>query len=278
MKMDVGMYPPLPKSYKNAYPFKIGTTSFIYPDHYLPNVQMLAPYLDEIELLLFESARGSLPSEHETKALARLAEQSDLTYNIHLPADISLADEDPAKRHLVVEAISRIITLTSRLSPSTYTLHLPYDQDSRKKEDVEKWQATISRSMDQLLSKATRVLPPRLLSIETLDYPFEWVEKIIADFDLSVCMDMGHLIKYEFDIHAVYDTHAERISIIHLHGVKDGQDHIALNKLSEKQMKTVTDILKGFTGVVSLEVFRYDHLIESLACLETKTHEVLKTS
>ncbi len=47
---------PVPKSYKGSYQFRLGTTSFIYPDHYLPNVKMLGPYLNEIELLLFESA------------------------------------------------------------------------------------------------------------------------------------------------------------------------------------------------------------------------------
>ena len=57
------MYPALPKSYKGIFPFKIGTTSFIYPDGYVQNVKMLAPYLDEIELILFESAPGSLPTD-----------------------------------------------------------------------------------------------------------------------------------------------------------------------------------------------------------------------
>jgi len=46
-------YTALPKSYKHAYPFKLGTTSFIYPDGYVPNVKMLGPYMDEIELLFF---------------------------------------------------------------------------------------------------------------------------------------------------------------------------------------------------------------------------------
>ena len=36
------MYQPLQKSFKKAYPFKLCTTSFIYPDHLLPNVKMLA--------------------------------------------------------------------------------------------------------------------------------------------------------------------------------------------------------------------------------------------
>ena len=57
------MYPALGKSYKGEFPFNIGTTSFIYPDDYVPNVKMLGPYLENIELLLFESQHtDALPS------------------------------------------------------------------------------------------------------------------------------------------------------------------------------------------------------------------------
>ena len=52
-------YPALSKSYKGLFPFKICTTSFIYPDHYIPNVKMLGPFVDEIELLVFESSTAA---------------------------------------------------------------------------------------------------------------------------------------------------------------------------------------------------------------------------
>ena len=92
-------YPSLIKSYKGMYPFKIGTTSFIYPDHYIPNVKMLGPYLDEIELLLFESTgTDALPSKSVIAELSRLAKDFDLTYNVHLPTDISISDPDPKRQ------------------------------------------------------------------------------------------------------------------------------------------------------------------------------------
>jgi len=99
------MYPSLPKSYKGLYPFKIGTTSFIYPAGYAQNVKMLGPYVDEIELLLFEGAPDSLPSTQEIKKLLSLSKEFDLTYNVHLPTDISLSDNpaccrgNPKKSH-----------------------------------------------------------------------------------------------------------------------------------------------------------------------------------
>ena len=40
----------------------------------------------------------------------------------------------------------------------------------------------------------------RIISIETLNYPIEWVEEILIDFNLAVCMDLGHLILYGSDM------------------------------------------------------------------------------
>jgi adenosylcobalamin phosphodiesterase len=42
----------------------------------------------------------------------------------------------------------------------------------------------------------TSGIKSRIISIETLNYPLKWVEDILIDFNLSVCMDLGHLILY----------------------------------------------------------------------------------
>ncbi len=259
-------YTPPPKSYKRAYPFKLGTTSFIYPDSYISNVRMLGPCLDEIELLFLESAEAGLPSEREIEALCLLAEKSDMTCNVHLPMDVPLTDSDLSARRDAAKAIRNVIDLTAPISPSTYTLHLHYDEASREEAVIKKWQQIAYESTDRLLSDS--LIKPELFSIETLDYPFEWVEKIIRDFHVSVCMDMGHLILYGFDAEALFDQYAEIISIIHLHGVRDGRDHIPLDRLSDGNVRLVMDILRRFTGVVSLEVFSYQYLIPSLIFLE----------
>lgn len=269
------MHIPLSKSYKKTYPFKLGTTSFIYPDSYIPNVKMLGPYLDEIELLMFESAAESLPSKQDIQNLSRLAEESDLTYNVHLPVDVPLTDHNPSAARGAGEAIKRVIDLTAPLSPSTYTLHLHYDESSRDKTSVEKWQKTAYHNVMQLLDTG---ISPGIISIETLDYPFEWAEKIITDFNFSVCLDMGHLIKYKVNPETVFTQYYHKISIIHLHGVENGRDHIALDRLSLEAMNVVIGILKRFAGVVSLEVFSYKDLTASLAFLEKCWEQTFRTA
>jgi len=259
------MYPSLPKSYKSAFPFKIATTSFIYPDHYIQNIEMLAPYLDEIELIFFESTPDSLPSKDEIGVLLSLANEYDLSYNIHHPLDISPGAQDRSRREFAIETIQQIIDLTAPLFPSTHTIHLPYEGSDFVSESLKNWQENICRSMEKLYGAG---ISGKMISVETLDYPIEWVQDILMDFNLCICMDLGHLIIYGFDMKDVFDRYRNVISIIHLHGANNGRDHQALDLLSTSDLKTILEILKRFTGIVSLEVFSYDHLLASLNFLE----------
>ncbi|HUV50029.1 MAG TPA: cobamide remodeling phosphodiesterase CbiR [Anaerolineae bacterium] len=259
------MYSALPKSYKGLYPFRLGTTSFIYPDHYIPNVKMLGPYLNEIELLLFESSYDSLPSKHEIKELSMLAEEFDITYDIHLPIDILLGDEDRSVRCRAIESVQRVIDLTLPLIPSVYILHLSFNEDLSKTDNISKWQECIYESMDRLLATG---INSRSIAIENLMYPFEWAEEVISSLNLSVCIDTGHLIRMNADIKKVFDKHHDRTSIIHLHGVKDNLDHLSLDKLRDNETSDIMKILKTYAGIAIIEVFSYNNLQASLKYLE----------
>ena len=247
------------------FPFKIGTTSFIYPDNYVQNVQMLAPYLDEIELVLFESDPDSRPSNNEIKALITLANDYDITYNIHLPLDIFMGAPDPSTRHFAVETIKQIIDLTSPLSPTTFTLHLVCDEIDMIAEMMKNWQNRTYTSIQKLLSSG---INGKKISIETLNYPMEWIEDILIDFNLSVCIDLGHLILYVLYMKYVFDRYHKNTPIIHLHGADDRLDHGPLDVLSKSNLKTILEMLKRFKGIVSIEVFSYDHLKASMNYLE----------
>jgi sugar phosphate isomerase/epimerase len=259
-------YPRLTKSYKGAFPFKLATTSFIYPDHYIPNVKMLGPYMDEIELLLFES-RGidALPSIAVIRELSRLAKEFDLTYDVHLPTDIAISDKDPGRRKRAVETIIEVMELVAPLCPSAQVLHLPFFEGSSGKKKVKIWQDRVRSSLEKILSVASA---GDRIAVETLDYPFELVDDIIFDTDLKICLDLGHLIAHGFDIEKVFDKYAHKTAVIHLHGVDNGRDHISLDRLSTKFIEPVFRVLKQFNGVVSLEIFSFKNLKSSLKFLE----------
>ena len=259
-------HPSITKSYKGLYPFRIATTSFIYPDHYVPNVKMLGPYFDEIELLLFESRPPDvLPAAAVIAELAHLAEKYDLTYNVHLPTDISITDPHLSKQKQALEIFLSIFDLTSPLSPSGYVLHLPYDRDSFATATVKKWQNQALCNLRKILAAG---IPPDSIWIETLDYPCELLSDIIGEFGLNICLDLGHLMSHGYDIKNAFKMYAAKTAMIHLHGFRKNRDHLDLNTLSGGDAARVLWILKQFTKTVSLEVFSFEELQASLAFLE----------
>ena len=259
-------YPSLTKSYKGLFPFKIGTTSFIYPDHYIPNVKMLGPYLDEIELLFFESqGPEALPPRTVITELCRLAAEFDLSYNVHLPTDISISDRNSARQRFAVETMIRVMELVQPLDPSALVLHVPFDEKSYDNSIVANWRDRVYQS---LLKIKSTVEIPDIIAIETLDYPLELLEDVLLDLDLMICLDLGHLMIYDYDLLEVFNKYAFKTSVLHLHGVENDRDHIALDRLSEKSASSVLQVLKKYTGVVSLEVFSFDDLKSSLKFFE----------
>ncbi len=255
--------------------FKLGTTSFIFPDHIIPNVKKLGRHFDEIELLVFESQPEEvLPSRSDVKELSNLSDQLDLNYNIHLPIDVTLCSESEQKRVKASETILKVIELFAPLNPTTHTLHIDMLPGIKIKKNtvdhagIKKWQESVKKSLKTILS---HVSSPDIISIETLDYPFGLVEPFIEEFRLSVCIDVGHQIKYGDNLLETFDKHRSRTPVIHLHGVDFSgayiKDHTSLDKLPKQYVSQIQTILNDYTGVVSLEVFSLEKLCRSLRFL-----------
>ena len=249
--------------------FRLATTSFIYPDRILPNVEKLGPGFDEIELLVFESTPlHVLPSADEIRVLAAYKERFELTYNVHLPLDISLTDPCAEKREAAVDAMVRIMELCSPLTPSTYTLHLDFHGSENRLEDVRDFRRNASDSLDRLTGS---IPSPGLVSVETLNYPFSYAAPLVEKYNLSVCADFGHLVKYGYGVGDFFEQWAPKITIVHLHGVDFSTnppiDHVQLNRLPDPAAREIMEVLRHFTGVVSLEVFNREYLDASLAFL-----------
>jgi len=261
------MTPVLKKSYKKQYPFRLGTTSFIYADHYLPNIKKLGPFLDEIELLVFESRDYKKTLTRSIIAeLVELSATLDFSYNIHLPINLFLGDHDPSKRSMAVATFKNIIDWVAPLNPTTYTLHLERQFDLDQPAEFKIWKQRTFDSLRRLLDLG---VDSQSLSVETLDYPITWIDKIIRELDLRVCIDMGHLFFHGFDFKQVIDLYLPLTTIIHLHGVTKNSDHLALDKLSPKKAALAAAVLNNFHETLSLEIFNYEDLDKSLATLET---------
>lgn len=260
------MYQLLPTSYRNVFPFKISAPSFIYPDDYVPNARMLGPFLDEIELLCFESHSSSLPSVETIHALKVLSGDLGFSYNVHLPSDLDPGNPVRTEQDRFVESVLSVMERTCPLNPTAYILHLPCrPSSSNENACTGAWRNRISNVLRRLVEAG---ISSRSLCIETLDYPLEWIEATIIEHNLSVCLDIGHLIVNCQDIETTYHRFADRIKMIHVHGVRDGKDHLSLDVLDSNRLDKICSLLRRYTGTVSVEVFSFDPLRISLATLK----------
>jgi len=268
VESDKGNCSTFSKSYRRRFPFRLATTSFIYPDRILPNAMRLAPYLDEMELILFESK--NLPDREEISHLSALQDKQGLSYNVHLPLDISLGHPLDKTREEGIAAVQEAVALTRRLTPSTYTLHYVCDADCGKK-NLSLWQRRIAESTGNILKMGIK---PGLISVETLNYPLTRVQDIINDFGLSICLDLGHILLSGGNPLYYLDKYLEKTAIIHLYGVYQGRDHLGLDVLDEAALADWLRLLKEYTGTVSIEVFSFQHLQTSLEVLAKIWEEV----
>lgn len=259
-------HPPLPKSFKNAFPFRLAAPSYVYPGDYALNIRLLGPFVDEIEILLFESlTENALPSPDAFAEMARLSRKFGLTLNVHLPIDVSLAHPDPNMRKTAVKQLVRAMDAASVLDPTSMTLHIDCHEKDLSRPGVKKWRKRVDAGLQRLLDAGTKA---ETLCVETLDYPFEIIEDTVLSHGLSVCLDLGHLALYGRDIEKAFDRMGSRVRVVHLHGVRDGRDHLSLDQMDKALLERVVARLKGFSGSLCLETFSYEKLKRSLETFE----------
>ncbi len=243
----------------------MGVPSYVYPADILPNVEALAPCVDDIEILLFESEQVSaMPTPSTIESLHRIALDHDLTYTIHLPFDRKLGDTDRAERIAHQKQILKIMALTSPLNPFAYILHLEGIAPATDAASVKTWQDNIATLLPAIVAQAEN---PCRICIENLSYPFNWCDSLLERFGLGVCLDTGHLELSGGDVHQHFQRYADRIRVIHLHGVKDGRDHLALTALPPGRLRRLLNTIDKFTGVLTLEIFNYEEVRDSIVCL-----------
>lgn len=251
------------------FPFRLATTSYIYPDHIIPNVTALAPFLDEVELVLFESeGQDNYPDEVELRNLMNFSLNGEVGFNVHLPIDIFLGDKSEEVRAKGISIIRRVTERTLCLNPSIYILHFDLrNSDGKEETDIEAWRRRILRSTKEMTELG---IDPKRISIETLSYPIEWIEDIVSEFGFSICLDIGHMLIYHQDMQGYLKKYLPQTSIIHLHGVENGVDHLGIERLNGKMVDLILSKLRSFTGILSIEVFSFGDLRNSLEVLEQR--------
>ncbi|MDD5724774.1 MAG: cobamide remodeling phosphodiesterase CbiR [Candidatus Omnitrophica bacterium] len=239
--------------------FRIGTTSYIYPDEILPNVDKLKDKIGDIELVLFEFGKDSnIPSPVEVKKLRRLSREHDFTYTVHLPLDIDLGGR---KREVWRRRAGFFFERFAPLFPYAYVLHLNLPEAAEK--NLSLWQERVEESLKRIAHDYPRL--SRKIVIENLSYPFEYIDRLIIENNYSICVDIGHLICRRIDPLEHLDKYFKYTRLIHLHGVKGTRDHVSLKHFDRGLLKRLMNFLKKrkYRGVITLEVFSEKDFNES---------------
>ncbi len=263
---DAGPVADLP-CLKRQFPFRLGTTSYIVPGDLLHHIELLGPCLDEVELVLYECSEGhNLPTAAEVRELAARAAELELTLNVHLPGDLFFADPDPGRCQQFCDMVLRFYDRTLPLEPTAYILHL----DSRWADGtVEREEATWQQRMAAaLVCLQNRGLDLRRVLVENLEYPLGRLQPLVEAFNLGLCLDIGHLLRYNHDVASHLDDFLEQCPMVHLHGVNNGEDHLGLHHLSEELWALIRRQLAGYRGTVLLELFSLSDLLPSLARIQ----------
>ncbi len=258
----------------NNLPFRLGTTSYIIPDEILPNVRYLAGKVRDVELVLFEVdeekdgslAYNNLPHQTVIEELNQLASLYDLTYTVHLPLDLKLADDGSAQDQSLVKA-KRVIDATRQLTPWAYVLHLD-GKEVRHSTDplaLRRWQDQAVRALEIVAEWAGG---PEKLAVENLEgYPPDFNQPVLDRIPVSRCVDIGHLWLDGVPVLPYLEKALSRTRVIHIHGIGE-RDHASLSHVPAAEMKAVFQkLIADYRGVVTFEVFSEPDFISSLRAI-----------
>ena len=248
------------RSLQGRFPFSFGVTSYQYPADIASNIEHLRGLVDEMELILFESAAPpTYRRRPRWRAFATWPSRSGLRFNVHLPLDIDIVSRDPVTRSSSRDMVARLVERTAPLRPTSYTLHVLRDEA----EPRERWKDRVHESLRSIEAPHDR------FCVETLGWDLREIDGILAELGFSVCIDAGHLLLYGYPLEDFFRIFAGRISMIHLHGVKGKTDHLPLSVLGAKERAMIAAAMRAerYTASVCLEVFALKDFIDSTPAL-----------
>lgn len=242
-------------NFKGKYPFRLGCTSYVLPDHILPNVQHMADVVDDIELVLFESENGSnMPDESTVLSMQHIADKQDITFSVHFPIDRKAGSAAKGEQEQFVQTVITIMELTRELPISGYLLHFEGLTDENDTNEVIRWEKALISFCDRLSIEL--MVDPSLICVENIGYPPDLHRDIVNNYGFSHCIDVGHLWLYTPNWRKYIEQVIDNTKIIHLHGVDESNDHQSLKNHSQRlQLQELKQIVSHYTGIITLEVF-----------------------
>lgn len=240
-----------------SLPFRLGSTSYVYPGDLVENARRLRGVVDDIELVLFDTPTASnLPDE---ATIARLAEVAGdgLTFSLHLPTHLRLTHPDEGERDRSLDQAAGLIERCHPLPLSGIVVHLeggePHDDDPGA---WAAWQGAACTTLRALLP-----LCPAPLCVENIErYAPEAVLPVVEETGAALCLDVGHFWKMGRDPHPSLRRWLGRAPVVHLHGWDGARDHCPLIVTPTDRLAAILRELVAheWRGVLTLEVYEND--------------------
>ena len=211
------------------------------------------------------------------RRLQALKESRGLSYTVHLPL-WSIEPSTPVQwvRQGSVEALVDAVLRLAPLEPEAYVLHATgalaaefYTMATIPNEArplvVGMFQRHAAHSVAELLRRTS--IPSRAIAVETIEFPFDLTLALAEEFDLSICLDTGHVVaKYPGPVafEEAVQRSLPRLGEVHLHDAyyrpqPDGtirrNDHLPLGE-GDLPLGFLLDTLKEarFQGPVIFEL------------------------
>jgi len=232
-----------------------------------------------------------LPNVYSSASVEKLAalKTDGLSYTLHLPL-WSVEPSTPLApvRKGSVEALVQTLLATRPIEPEVYVLHATgalaaefYNMkisEMARRLILRQFQNGARESIKSILEQTN--LPSRRLAIETIEFPLDLTLDLAEEFDLSVCLDTGHVLAGFpgwFDFFEVVEKLLPRLAEVHLHdcckmpqGVRGyGEDHKPLGH-GDLELGRFLDRLAAanFAGPLVFEL-KVDEALESLEVVKS---------
>jgi sugar phosphate isomerase/epimerase len=239
-----------------------------------------------------------MPNVYSPESVEKLAalKMDGLSYTLHLPL-WSVEPSTPLApvRKGSVEAVVQLIHATVMVEPEVYVLHatgaLAAEFYNMKISELAR--SLILRQFQNCARESIRTilaethLPSRRLAIETIEFPLDMTLELSEEFDLSVCLDTGHVLAGFpgwFDFFEVLEKLMPRLAEVHLHdcrkmpaGVRGyGEDHKTLGS-GDLDLARLLDrlVAANFNGPLVFEL-NVDEALKSLKVIRSTRPDALK--
>ena len=239
-----------------------------------------------------------LPHAYSPDAIRKLMalKTRGLTYTLHLPLwSVETSTPLSPVRKGSVDAVAQAIQMTTPLEPEVYVLHATgalaaefYNMrisEMARMLILRQFQNGARESIESILAETG--LPSRKLAIETIEFPLDMTLELAEEFDLSICLDTGHVLAGFpgwFDFFDVVEKLLPRLAEVHLHDSKKmpegkrgyGEDHKPLGH-GDLELGRFLDRLAAanFTGPLVFEL-NVNESLDSLKVVNSIRPDYLK--